>query len=232
MKMPNFKNLLNDKNVLYVVFILAILNILGYLLVQNLEAVAFFLVVGFLTTYFSKNMIIVLMVSIVSTSIFTSTRTRMVKEGMSSKKNTGKDKDKDMDMDNEDDNDNKSANESSDKPASNLKMNSGPSKEDDSDDDDETETEGMAVSSGKKKNFVSHADNLENAYKKLHETVGKGGIEGLTGQTKKLLDQQESLMNNIKGMEPFLATAESFMSKIDLSSLDNISGMLSKFGGK
>ena len=151
---------------------------------------------------------------------------------MSSKKNTGKDKDKDMDMDNEDDNDNKSANESSDKPASNLKMNSGPSKEDDSDDDDETETEGMAVSSGKKKNFVSHADNLENAYKKLHETVGKGGIEGLTGQTKKLLDQQESLMNNIKGMEPFLATAESFMSKIDLSSLDNISGMLSKFGGK
>ena len=91
MKMPNFKNLLNDKNVLYVVFILAILNILGYLLVQNLEAVAFFLIVGFLTTYFSKNMIIVLMVSIVTTSLFTSSRPR-VKEGMSSKKESSKKK--------------------------------------------------------------------------------------------------------------------------------------------
>ena len=38
-------------------------------------------------------------------------------------------------------------------------------------------------------------------------------------------------MNNIEGMKPFLETAESFMNKIDLSSLDNVGGMLSKITG-
>ena len=83
-KIPKTDKLLNDKNVLYVVFVLAILNLLGYLVVQNTEAVAFFLIVGFLTTYFSKNMIIVLIVAMVTTSLFTATKTsyRSVKEGM------------------------------------------------------------------------------------------------------------------------------------------------------
>ena len=72
--LPKMDKVLNDKNVLYIVFILAILNVLGYLLVRNTEAIAFFLIVGFLTTYFSKNMIVVLIVAMLSTSIFTSSR--------------------------------------------------------------------------------------------------------------------------------------------------------------
>jgi len=207
--------------VLYVVFVLAILNILGYLLVQNLEAVAFFLVVGFLTTYFSKNMIIVLMVSIVATSLFTSTRPR-VKEGMSSKKGD----------------DDKKTKDTKDSVANSKKSDNDMADDDDDDDDDAVDEDvkpaesSTTVSSGKKnKHFVSHADNLQNAFTKLNETIGKEGIEGLTGQTGKLIEQQESLMKNIEGMKPFLDTAESFMNKIDLSSLDNIGGMLSKLGG-
>ena len=83
--LPKMDKLLNDKNVLYVVFVVAILNILGYLLVQNIDAVAFFLIIGFLSTYFSKNMIVVLIIAIVSTSIFNSTRSRYV-EGMSTQR--------------------------------------------------------------------------------------------------------------------------------------------------
>ena len=82
MKMPKMDKLLNDKNVLYVVFVLAILNLLGYLLTNNLEAIVFFLMVGFLSTYFSKNMIIVLIIAMVSTSVFASTRPSTT-EGMS-----------------------------------------------------------------------------------------------------------------------------------------------------
>jgi hypothetical protein len=219
--MPDFKNLVNDKNVLYVVFILAILNILGYLLVQNLEAVAFFLIVGFLTTYFSKNMIIVLMISIVSTSLFTSTRPR-VKEGMTSKKNSSKSDKKDDKKDDEKKNDSDADDADADADAD---------ADTDADDDVKPSEISTSVSSGKKKHFVSSADNLQNAFAKLNETVGKEGIEGLTGQTSKLLKQQEALMNNIEGMKPFLETAESFMNKIDLSSLDNVGGMLSKITG-
>ena len=91
--LPKMDKVLNDKNVLYIVFILAILNVLGYLLVRNTEAIAFFLIVGFLTTYFSKNMIVVLIVAMLSTSIFTSSRSyigRVFKEGMDNKTTTSK----------------------------------------------------------------------------------------------------------------------------------------------
>lgn len=211
--MPKLDKLLNDKNVLYVVFVLAILNLLGYLVVQNIEAVVFFLIVGFLSTYFSKNMIIVLMIAIVSTSIFSSTRNTFVKEGMSSQREHSK-------IGTE------SSNKQPVKENKNKKMNATPD-----DMKEKQEPEGMTTVSNKAKkpNKLDYAGTLEKAYENLQNTIGEGGIEGLTVQTKKLLDQQESLMKNIKGMEPFLATAESFMSKLDL---EGLTGMFSKITGK
>ena len=41
-KVPKMDKLLNDKNVLYVVFVLAILNILGYLLCSQYRSCSFF----------------------------------------------------------------------------------------------------------------------------------------------------------------------------------------------
>jgi hypothetical protein len=211
--LPKMDKLLNDKNVLYVVFVVAILNILGYLLVQNIDAVAFFLIIGFLSTYFSKNMIVVLIIAIVSTSIFNSTRSRYV-EGMSTQRSEKNKK-----------------NQEADKKEDTPKKTS--SKDADAE-DKEVEPEGMTTvtNKAKKPNKLDYAGTLEKAYENLQNTVGKGGIEGLTSQTKTLLDQQKNLMDNIKGMEPFLQTAESFMNKLDLSSLEGLGGMLSKFTGK
>ncbi len=211
--LPKMDKLLNDKNVLYVVFVVAILNILGYLLVQNIDAVAFFLIIGFLSTYFSKNMIVVLIIAIVSTSLFNSTRGRYV-EGMSTRRSEKNKKDPEAD-----------------KKADMYKKTS---TKDAVAEDKEVEPEGMTnvTNKAKKPNKLDYAGTLEKAYENLQNTVGKGGIEGLTSQTKTLLDQQKNLMDNIKGMEPFLQTAESFMNKLDLSSLEGLGGMLSKFTGK
>jgi hypothetical protein len=211
--LPKMDKLLNDKNVLYVVFVVAILNILGYLLVQNIDAVAFFLIVGFLSTYFSKNMIVVLIIAIVSTSIFNSTRGRYV-EGMSTRRSDN----------------NKKLQEADKKEDTRKKT----LNKDAVAEDKEVEPEGMTnvTNKAKKPNKLDYAGTLEKAYENLQNTVGKGGIEGLTSQTKTLLDQQKNLMDNIKGMEPFLQTAESFMNKLDLSSLEGLGGMLSKFTGK
>lgn len=66
------KSLLKDKNVLYIVFFLALMNLFGYLIVGNMDAVTFFLIIGFLSSYFSKNMIIIMITSILLTSIFVS----------------------------------------------------------------------------------------------------------------------------------------------------------------
>jgi Skp family chaperone for outer membrane proteins len=218
--MPKVDKLLNDKNVLYVVFALAILNLMGYLLVQNTEAIVFFLIVGFLSTYFSKNMIIVLIIAMVSTSIFTSTRGRYVKEGMRTsraapKEEADKKEDKSMDSAKKSDKDKK-------KMPSDSEM-------DKAENDEEDEPEAMSNKSNTKKNRLDYAGNLAEAYNNLQKTIGKGGIKALTGQTETLLNQQKNLMDNIKGMEPFIKTAESFMSKLDLG---GINGMLSKLGGK
>jgi len=242
--LPKMGKVLNDKNVLYIVFILAILNILGYLLAKNTEAIAFFLIVGFLTTYFSKNMIVVLLVAMVSTSIFTSTRMSfgnlgMSKEGMENKEGKSNDHDKKNDSDSKgeknkidkneitDDIDHKEGFEKKPKLATkttNDKKIKGK--------DEEVDGAEEPKKTNKSDMFVSQAENLENAYKNLEGMIGNDGIKGLTTQTETLLKNQTQLLDNIKGMEPFIATAENLMSKLDLSSLDGIGNMLSKLGGK
>ncbi len=80
---------LTNKYVLYVVTFLAVTNILGYLAVQNFTSVIFFLLVGFLTQYFSKNMTVILLTAMIATSLlFIAQNTRynnhstLIQEGM------------------------------------------------------------------------------------------------------------------------------------------------------
>ena len=70
MKVPKsvFK-LLENKYVLYFVLFLAVSNLLGYMVVGNMNAVILFILIGGLMTFFSKNMIIVLSVPLVLTSV-------------------------------------------------------------------------------------------------------------------------------------------------------------------
>ena len=229
-KMPKMDQLLNDKNVLYIVFVVAILNLLGYLITNNLEAVVFFLIVGFLSTYFSKNMIIVLIIAIITTSIFATTRTPKViytsKEGMGTmregKKNIGKSLDKDA--------------EKVDKDAKKVKI----GQDDTSAGIDTATTEGMDGIQGEpqnqsktkgKGNRIDYANTLEKAYENLQSSIGKGGVEGLTQQTASLIEQQQQLMENINSMQPFLQTAEGFLNKLDFSGIENIGNILNKFSG-
>ena len=63
------KDLLNNQIVLYVVAFLALTSIFGYLMRQNYSAILFFILVAFLTNYFSKNMIIILGVALIATNL-------------------------------------------------------------------------------------------------------------------------------------------------------------------
>ena len=88
--MKLLKKIFTSKIVLYLVAFLALTNVLGYLMKNDIQSLTFFIVLGYLSSYFSKNMIVVLLVAMVSTSIFTSTRMSfgkngMLKEGMDNK---------------------------------------------------------------------------------------------------------------------------------------------------
>ena len=63
-------NLMSNKYFLYFVLFLAITSLLGYLQKHNFHAIVFFILVGFLTYYFSKNMIIVLLTAIIATAFY------------------------------------------------------------------------------------------------------------------------------------------------------------------
>ena len=78
--------LLKSRNVLYVVLFFSVANLFSYLMMKQLDAVAFFIIIGFLTTYFSKNMIIVMLTAMVSTFILVQFKLLgSVQEGMEDK---------------------------------------------------------------------------------------------------------------------------------------------------
>ena len=101
MKMPKIpksvSKILENKYVLYFVLFLAFTNIIGYLVLGNFTAIIFFILVGYLVYNFSKNMIIVLSVPIILTSMLMIGQ--KVKEGLenasddTSKSTDEKDKD-------------------------------------------------------------------------------------------------------------------------------------------
>jgi hypothetical protein len=72
MKLPKVvQSMLQDKNVLYIVAFLAIVNFFGYIVLRDSYALLIFLSVGFISTYFSKNMTIVLITTLILTNFIT-----------------------------------------------------------------------------------------------------------------------------------------------------------------
>jgi len=70
MKIPNqLAKILGNKYVLYFILILTIINLGGYLLVGDITAVSLFILLGIIMTFFSKNMIIILSVPLILTSV-------------------------------------------------------------------------------------------------------------------------------------------------------------------
>ena len=81
----NPKSLLRNTKVLYIVFGLALINFFSYLLSRKFDAILLFLVCGILTRYlFSKNMIVILLVSLIVTNVVLFFKG--VKEGLENKK--------------------------------------------------------------------------------------------------------------------------------------------------
>ena len=86
MKLPKELNtILSDKYVLYIVAFLAITNVIGYLAIQDFNSLLLFVLIGYLTAYFSKNMTVVLLSALVLTNLLMGARklqAPVVREGM------------------------------------------------------------------------------------------------------------------------------------------------------
>jgi hypothetical protein len=110
-KLAGNKSLLYNQYVLYASFIVCFINLLIWLFSGEFAHVAVFLLVGYLTSRFSKNMIVILVISLVISNVFKS-GSNIVLEGMVGKKDKDSDtkKDKMDETDEKDDKDDKSYN--------------------------------------------------------------------------------------------------------------------------
>ena len=243
--------LLTNKYFLYFIVFLSATNVLGYLVTHKLNAVAFFALVSLLSYQFSKNMAVVLLISIIATNFMMSNK--MLREGMDNATSTDATATAtatDMAtkiaaaLDNVDAKDPEIAanlpvvQSSSSVDAVNAKKLEKPVISDNTNVDlnnpdlnkqtDEPAPEGFGekISNNKKGKKEEHfgprldyAATIEQSYQNLDSLLGSDSIKQLTGDTQKLMQQQQNLFNTMNQMVPVLEGAQNMLKGFDMSSL-------------
>jgi hypothetical protein len=93
MKVSNKNVILHNRYVLYLIFIIALGDLLTLVYNNDYYSASIFVLIGFLTSFFSKNMIVILFIAIAFTNIIKYGAKAGI-EGMSSKESDDKEKDK------------------------------------------------------------------------------------------------------------------------------------------
>mgnify|MGYP000182512697 CR=1 FL=1 len=258
--------LLTNKYFLYFMVFLTSTNILGYLVTNKINAVIFFALISLLTYHFSKNMSVVLLVSIVATNFMMSNK--MIREGLenaSGADTSGADT-SGADTSGADTSgaDTSGADTLAEKRgeldgeignAVNAMINSTASDEIKNTiqtalSSADTNNPGLnkqiaelnvpegvgekikAKKNGKNENFgprLDYAATIEESYNNLDNILGSDSIKQLSGDTQKLMQQQQNLFNTMNQMVPVLEGAQNMLKGFDIQgltkSLENIPGI-------
>lgn len=209
-----------DKNVLNIVLIIAVINMIGYLMIGNIDAVMFMAIVGYLSTFFTKNMVIVILIAIISTNFLMFSKVHYFSkqaslEGMQASKEETEETSKP---------------EVTSKPMASDKPTQSTTPKPTKSTKESKKTEGMngklapakLVEDSDDEPDLQSSSNRE--VEKMHDSLQtiQNGIE-----TEEVIKQQKVLMDNIKTMQPFLETAERFLDKFNMKGID---GLLGKIG--
>ena len=223
---PALTKVLSSRILLNVIFVIAFVHVIGNLVMGNLHDVAFFILIGGLVSFFTKNMIVVLGVPIVFVSLFATSIMEGFQEGMP-------DKDKD--------NKKEESKEEKEKEMVAKKMSSD-KKDMEEENSDEVKPldkmdkpkEKFEVGKRKKGYDIDYASTVEDAYDDLNKILGGDGIKRLTADTQGLMQQQMELTKAMEGLEPMFSKFEPLLDKAkdmlkNLPELD--SGMMDKLKG-
>jgi hypothetical protein len=244
-------NLLTNKTVLNIVCVLSALNMIGYLVTNNLTAILFFVVLAIMIVQFNKNMIIVLGIPLILVNFFVAMGMSKMIEGnqnMSDTTKNGAKKDgakkdgaKKDDMKKDDmKKDDMKKDKQADKPAkkTNQDLPMTPLDPVSNTDTDEAFEVGRAKRGGSK---IDYASTVEDAYDQLNSILGSEGVKRLTGDTQKLMEQQMQLAESMKGMGPMIKQLEPMMNQAkgllegmgdgDGQGMQGIMEMAKKFSG-
>jgi hypothetical protein len=219
MKVPK---ILTNKYILYLVVFLSITNMIGYLIMGSMNALIYFLIIGLVTSMFTKNMNIILLSALILSNIFVVGQS--YSEGFTDNKNTDTIKKNTMvnatpsnSMNSQQKSTNNTKKTHTSSTSGKLPMtpvNDGPM---DSEMDNASGSSGSEMSktdeafevgleNGTKNNYrVDYASTIEDAYGQLNEILGSEGIKRLTDDTQNLLKQQVQLADAMKSMGPLIS---------------------------
>ena len=236
MKIPrSLTNLLENKYVLYIVFFLAVSNVLGYIMTGKTKSVIAFILIAYLVSMFSKNMIIILAVPLLVISFLMAGN--HIREGLTNNDKKEPEKEK-GEKGEEKEESNKKAPVKKVAPPKKIDheiidgsdvIEPDDSTPEGSEDLDNTPKSGMTTMY-KKNNRIDYASTVENAYDDLNKILGGDGIKRLTGDTQKLMGQQMQLAEAMKSMTPLLGQAKELLKGFDLKNLGDITSMAKSFG--
>jgi len=219
----DLKSLLKDKNVLYVALFIAVTNMFAYLMFRQFDAIIFFVIIGIIASYFSKNMIIILLAAIISTNLAISIKViGKVKEGLEGMKTEEKKKKaKGMVSPTAEP---KAMRKAAKKyVGENFTQQLHPARINAADGDD---IESLPT--------VDYASTLESAYDNLDKLLSSDSINKMSSDTQRLAEKQQLLMGNINKLQPMMEKAGSLLGGLDMgkmsSMLDGLQGKLNNLG--
>jgi hypothetical protein len=178
----SLSSLLTNKYLLNIVFFVSVLNVIGYVIYRNYEAVTYFVLIGLTMAYFSKNMIIILGVPLILVNLFSMGK-RKVYEGLENKVTPDE------------------------KAVENQKEFAdvaGIANVSEKKEDDVKGKEKFEVGRKKGQYNIDYASTIEDAYDDLNKIIGGEGIQKLTADSQRLMKQQQQLAKAMEGMGPLI----------------------------
>jgi len=247
----NFANeaskLLTNKYFLYFIVFVSAANVLGYLVSNRVNTVIFFGLIAFLASRFSKNMVVILLAALIGTNLLMVNKG--TREGLENPTTdvstsdtpaaaaTATDVDAAL-----------AAATATDVDAALDAIGSAPTsgasaKTDVKPDEKEkpkvekfgnknaSKLSGAAPVNTDGGSRIDYASTLEGAYDNLDKILGSDGINKLTGDTQKLMDQQQKLFNSMQSMAPMIENAKGMMAGFNPEDLKGLAGIASSLTG-
>jgi len=232
MKVPA---LLKNKYVLYVLLIVALLNVLGYIALEDYNSLALFVVVGLLSTYFSKNMCVTLLVAISVASLVAINKN--VLEGF---EEGNKNKDDKKDSKKADDSKKSDFSCGKDKDGNATVCPSGTTctqqsqcvKKENFKNNVPSSKPAQVDSDDSVGDRIDYAATMEQAYDNLQKMLGEDGMKSITSETKKLVEQQKDLMGSLNQMAPVLNSAKETLANLNIGDMESMGNILKGFNSK
>lgn len=228
MKLTNFK-VLENKYVLYLVLFLAIFDLMIFMIAGEISFIVIFILTGLITSYFSKNMIVIFTTAMVFTNVVKFGSGLRTKEGLTGLKNkdsfitpyyeglSNEEKEFFNKVIEGEEDDLEGLDETEQNIYNALK-------EEAKNNNEESTTEGMTNKNGKKKSkegkknkeSKKHKEGKKNKKNKSNfQPLKSEGLQGLELETEDLLEKQNKLMKNMQNLEPMLQRAENFMENLE-----------------